>query len=82
MDPTSTQLPEDACPRCGHELSGATGAGTPTPGDYSVCAYCAMPLVFKSDLSVRAMDDEDVSTMSNATYQKLLNLIQHVEKRK
>jgi hypothetical protein len=48
---------EARCPACQTKLDGATAAGhkaTPTGGDLSVCAYCALVLEFNNDLTVRA----------------------------
>jgi hypothetical protein len=48
-DPLTTQLPEQACPRCGHKLSAASSLTEqlrPGPGDYSVCIACAGILQF------------------------------------
>lgn len=55
--PTTTKVPESACPECGKELSAATfpsGKTAPSPGDFSVCAYCAAVLRFDDTLHLHA----------------------------
>lgn len=57
MSSAEPTLPKCACPYCGHELDAATAVteegAAPSPGDFSVCAYCGLVLVFRADLKVR-----------------------------
>lgn len=51
------------CPKCGVNLTGATGVNTdahPREGDYTICAYCLSPLVFNADMSVRLPTDKEL----------------------
>lgn len=54
------------CPSCGHTLDAATSAdrtqpdATPSPGDWNVCINCAVLLVFKEDLTCRAVTAEEL----------------------
>jgi hypothetical protein len=51
------------CPACGVVLDAATSPQDrqlrPRPGDYSVCMYCATPLVFTEDGDLRRMTAEE-----------------------
>jgi hypothetical protein len=64
---TKTRVPHSECPVCGYTLTGATGAfdptSTPKPGDLSVCAKCAAPLVFNSDLTIRLLSDTELQAL-------------------
>jgi hypothetical protein len=48
------RLPPTPCPYCDKPLDAASsvngGAVGPTPGDYTVCLYCAQPLIYLADL--------------------------------
>ena len=49
------------CPACGNQLDACFGIQhneTPKPGDLTICAYCAEPLVFTRDLSQRCATPE------------------------
>lgn len=54
------RVPDCPCPGCGEFLGGAMGPQQPKPGDYSVCAHCALILRFKEDLTLRAATDEEL----------------------
>lgn len=59
----TTKTEETCCPQCGMKISAATsteGDHKPTPGDLSVCLYCATPLVFTDGLKLRKMTDLDL----------------------
>ena len=49
-----TRLPLRLCPECGEELDACTGVadptGPPSPGDLTMCGYCAALMVFDADL--------------------------------
>lgn len=55
-----TPMPECSCPWCHQKLDAAMAAdpsdpdATPSPGDATVCIYCAQVLVFADDLTLRA----------------------------
>jgi hypothetical protein len=49
------------CPGCGNQLDtcfGVENDKNPKPGDLTICAYCAEPLVFTRDLTVRCATPE------------------------
>jgi hypothetical protein len=55
-----------SCPVCRKELDGATGHGTPTPGDYTVCAYCGAFLTFTDGIygmDLRLLTDAEWSAL-------------------
>lgn len=54
--PRSHYIIPSRCPNCFTPLDGATcfeSNRPPTPGDFTVCIYCAHVLVFGHDLTVR-----------------------------
>jgi hypothetical protein len=62
---TETRLPESRCPFCDHKFDAASGEGTeaPKPGDLTICLYCASPLRFTDDLTVRAMTRAEIAEL-------------------
>jgi hypothetical protein len=49
------------CPACGNQLDACFGVEhdeIPKPGDLTICAYCAEPLVFTRDLRLRCVTPE------------------------
>jgi hypothetical protein len=55
-----TDLPPNNCPGCDRNLNATTGDGGPSPGDYSICLYCATVLRFNEDMTVRAVPDKEI----------------------
>lgn len=56
------------CPRCAKKLNGATGVNgaLPADGDISVCAYCALVIVFRGkgmDLHFERMNIEQLGKL-------------------
>lgn len=57
------------CCGCGKVLDAATpvdqsdGEHDPTPGSYTVCAYCATLMVYDQDLSLRSLSPEELADM-------------------
>lgn len=62
-----TQVPENLCPYCGKKLDAASGEGTPSPGDVSVCIECASPLMFTDELTLRVMTRAEFADLPPAT---------------
>ena len=68
------------CPACLKTLDGVTdpfSGKTPQPGDISICAYCALRLVFNTDLTVRALSADEIEALPKAL-QWQLELLQQV----
>jgi hypothetical protein len=67
----SQNTPSQLCPDCGKELNAITiifgKPVAPTPGDISICAYCASVLVFDADLKQRAARKEDLDQLDSET---------------
>jgi predicted amidophosphoribosyltransferase len=54
---TTTHLPTSCCPTCRAKVDAATdpyGNASPSPGDFTICATCAAPLVYADDMTVRS----------------------------
>lgn len=71
---TSTQLPADGCPNCGHSLDAATslkGNHRPQPGDVSVCAYCGTILKFDDELRMQVIDPEHLARLPEQQQREL-----------
>ena len=65
---SSVKMDPDYCPNCGGLLdgaSGATGKQKPVPGDLSICLHCTEFLVFKDDLKLRKLTEDDIKSISN-----------------
>lgn len=65
----TTRTPAAACPLCSAPLNAATSSGSlgdtevnakPRPDDATVCVYCGGWLIFKDDMSLRPMTDEEL----------------------
>jgi hypothetical protein len=74
----SAQVPTAYCPHCGKALDADSHISRegeylePKPGSFSVCVECGTWLVFRTDLSVRAMDVLDVFHLDAETHEILM----------
>lgn len=57
---TTTSTPSNHCLSCSEIIDAATGPGSPSPGDISVCAHCGHVTVFDDNLKLRAPTDAEV----------------------
>lgn len=57
VDDETVLVPASPCPGCGELCDAATNFEfkRPSPGDWSICAYCGHARIFSSDLSLREM---------------------------
>ena len=65
LGPT-TRTPPTPCPQCGAVNDTADGVEheeAPTPGDISVCMYCAAVTVFTNDLKLRTPTSEEMANI-------------------
>jgi hypothetical protein len=66
----------EPCPRCGHTLDADTAldesGGSPSPGDLSVCLYCATIHRFGVDLKRRPLSNEEIVTLPDDMRAKVL----------
>lgn len=69
------------CPQCKKILNAASGDHdiAPEEGDFTVCAYCASPLIFKGK-GLYFVTDNDFETMRPKTRQNLHVSIELVKK--
>lgn len=54
------------CPGCGKSLDASTaihGDLQPIPGDYSVCIYCTLFMVYEDDLTLRRLTNAELRRM-------------------
>lgn len=74
------------CPVCNHRFdthTSANGLGvSPSPGDISVCLYCAMPLVFREDLSLAEATVQDLANLDKETIRVLNRTQQFIRLRR
>jgi hypothetical protein len=78
----ATRTISSPCPHCGKSLDGATdptGGAVPSPGDLTLCVYCAGVSIFGEDMQLRtATEEEEMMALpmeqlqSIAAYKKLL----------
>lgn len=76
-----TKTPGAPCCCCGEILDMAgtdEGPYRPTPGDYTVCLYCATVLVFTETLALRKATDADWREMPEETQAGLRDAVQFV----
>ena len=56
-----------SCPKCRKELDRASAhtdhSVAPKPGDFSVCMYCATPLIFGRDMALRRLTRREESAL-------------------
>jgi hypothetical protein len=57
---TSTHVPPSPCPGCGTEMDGATGPGSPQPGDLAICVRCLHISAYGWDLALNSVTDTDI----------------------
>ena len=65
------------CPNCMSRIDSATPAygnkaARPSPGDLSVCFYCGQPMMFKDDMRLRLLTEQEYLDLDMETREKLL----------
>lgn len=73
-----TILPKTFCPQCRHPLDAATsmdGNEMPKAGDISICIACITPLMFKDDLTLRAISTDEMKTLPDTTKKELSRMM-------
>jgi hypothetical protein len=81
---TATRLPKSRCPFCDYKLDAASGGGTPSPGDISVCIGCASPLRFADDLTVRVMTPAEFARLhpqNQAELRRFMAAVRSIDRR-
>ena len=67
---------ECLCPNCMSRIDSATSAfgdkARPGPGDLSVCFYCGQPMMFKDDMRLRLLTEQEYLDLDMETREKLL----------
>ena len=61
-----TTIQPSNCPVCLKQFDAATspfGDSAPTPGDLTVCIYCASFLIFEQDLRLRLMTEQEIGEL-------------------
>lgn len=63
----------EPCPQCGEEIDAQASleGPAPRPGDVSVCAYCAVAMVFTEDSRLRIITLEEEEGLSNRERREL-----------
>lgn len=60
------RLPCVLCPACGKKVDAVSGVSrdaAPSSGDVSICLYCATPLFFAEDLTLRTMTEDEYNEL-------------------
>jgi hypothetical protein len=70
---TTTHHAATECPVCKAELDASDGlpGERPSPGDYSICCYCAAILRFGEGLELTAMSPSDMAALPVADREEL-----------
>lgn len=67
------ELEMPSCPHCGEKLDAAIAVGdeeiSPNPGDWSICLYCASPLVFTDKGYRKPTPDEYAEMIRDRSFQ-------------
>lgn len=84
IHPKTAKMKMDTCPSCGRVMDAATVAdsnrpASPTPGDLSVCIGCGDYLVYKDDLSLRQMTEEESKSLPPETLFELYKIRRAVQ---
>src|SRR3954454_7351373 len=81
MNITQHEVPPSVCPRCNSKIEGATGVTGrgPSPGDWTVCLYCAAALRFDEQLAMRLATAEEVAGLDLQT-RRLIENFKHLSK--
>lgn len=72
----TTRVPNAGeCPDCLTPLTGASSyeGATPSPGDFSVCAYCGCLLRYDDMLALRRMSEEEMDELDPVNRKKLMD---------
>lgn len=81
----SQKVPPVPCPACGAELDGAwatDGSGErPSPGDVTICIYCAEMLCYTAALGLRPAAPDDLYRLGNEAALGLFNVLRAVSAR-
>lgn len=54
------------CPKCNELMNGAIGERMPRPGDFSICSYCAVPLRYAADMTLRRVTKKEFSKLPDS----------------
>jgi hypothetical protein len=66
-DLTTTLVPAGTCPSCSYQLDACSGAGTPAPGDLSLCWACGEVLTFDGELRQRRCPESQLGELDPET---------------
>ena len=73
-----SRLAHNSCPMCHKTLDAATDVEDeslkPQPGDYSVCIYCGVFLVFGDDIRMEHFPDENLMEMEDEDRLKITKM--------
>ncbi len=74
--------PVSPCPTCGkgldRHLATRASSGPPRPGDYTLCAYCGVLLLFTEDMGVRLATGKDEERVTNEDRETLNRLQERI----
>lgn len=74
------KVEQQKCPACSHPLNAATSITSnpnhPRPGDITVCFYCGEILTWREDLTLRVIEEHDLSPLS-CIQRQLLDTVSH-----
>lgn len=80
---TTTILKEHKCPGCGSKLTAASGfnGASPSPGDITICGYCASVLRFGEGLKTTLLEketwDTELDEVTREEIQRMVFFVKH-----
>lgn len=73
----TTVMPKTVCCHCGAAVNRASGPGSPSVGDFSLCVYCAGLNIFAGEMGFRLpTEQEQASAEKDATFLMVRGKIQ------
>lgn len=72
--------PAGRCPKCLQETTAA--AERMKPGGYTVCAGCGSAVVFRRDMTLRLMTQQEITELSPAEFREIDGLQRRIRMRK
>lgn len=80
-----TKMGKDYCPACNYECNAATDTAdvhqTPNPGDLSICLNCGEWLEFADDMALKFISDHAKNTMDDDNWTTLTNATKYIKER-
>lgn len=77
-------MPQTKCPACRKEFTAASAlhGEPPSAGDITVCIECLHWMVFRDDMTVRSMTQNEIDALSPGEFWDVMQLVNMLTKAK